>query len=64
MNILKGELNKKQMAKFVGVEFQEVDKSLAHLAELGFLRYKKIKDGKYQFTLYPSPVRELRIGNN
>jgi len=60
LNILKGKLNKKQMARFAGVEFKEVDKSLDHLEELGYLKYKKIK-GKYQFILYPEPVRELEI---
>ena len=62
MNILQGKLNKKQMARFAGVEIKEVDKSLAHLADLGYLRWKKIK-GQYQFTLYPEPatIRELEL---
>ena len=60
MNILKGKLSKKEMAKFAGVEIKEVDNSLNRLSDMGFLRYKKIS-GKYQFTLYPEPVRELEL---
>lgn len=61
MNILKGKLNKKEMAKFTGVKSRELDRSLAHLVSLGYLKYKKIKGGKYQFILYPEPVRELEF---
>jgi len=65
MNILKGKLNRKEMAKFAGVEtLSDVDKSLANLASLGYLKYKKIKGGKYQFILYPEPVRELTLSND
>jgi len=61
MNILRGKLNKIQMSKFVGVEIRELDKSLSHLINLGFLRCRKLKGGKYQFILYPEPVRELEL---
>ena len=66
MNILKGKLNKKEMARFVGVESREVDKSMARLASLGWLKYNKIKGGKYQFILYPEPVRimELKLSSS
>lgn len=64
MNILKGKLNKKQMAKFAGVEtLSEIDKSLARLADQGYLEYKKIKGGEYQFVLYPEPVKEIRLNS-
>ncbi|MBA7543149.1 hypothetical protein ES705_35476 [subsurface metagenome] len=57
MNILKGKLNKKEMARFAGVKIKDVDRSLANLANMGYLKFKKIKGGKYQFMLYPEPVR-------
>jgi len=64
MNILKGKLNKRDMARFAGVEtLSEIDKSLARLADMGYLRYRKIKGGIYQFTLYPEPVKELQLSN-
>lgn len=64
MNILKGRLNQKEMSKFMGVESQKVDKSLACLAEQGYIKYRKIKGGKYKFTLYPKPVKELGLRNS
>jgi len=63
MNILKGKLGKRKMAKFAGVKIKDVDRSLANLASLGYLEYKKLKGGKYQFILYPEPVKELQLGN-
>ena len=63
MNILKGKLGKRRMAKFAGVKCQDVDRSLANLASLGYIEYKKIKGGKYQFILYPEPVREIILNN-
>lgn len=65
MNILKGRLNKKEMARFAGVEFRKVDKSLSRLSDMGYLKYKKIRGG-YKFTLYPEPVtvKELELRNN
>jgi len=61
MNILKGKLNKKQMARFAGVEIGDVDKSLDHLVDMGFISWEKIR-GEYKFVLYSQPVttRELR----
>ncbi len=66
MNILKGKLNKKEMARFTGVRPREVDKSLTHLSDLGYIKYRKIKGGKYQFILYPEPVRimELKLSSS
>ena len=64
MNILKGKLGKRKMAKFAGVKCQDVDRSMAHLASLGYLEYKKMKGGEYQFTLYPEPVKELTLSND
>ena len=61
MNILKGKLNKKEMARFTGIKSRELDRSLAHLTGLGYLKYKKIKGGRYQFILYPEPIRELEF---
>lgn len=63
MNILKGKLNKRAMARFAGVEIGEVDKSLKLLSELGYLQYEKIRNGRYKFILFPEPVnvRELKI---
>ncbi|MBA7496382.1 hypothetical protein ES702_06990 [subsurface metagenome] len=62
MNILSGKLSKKDMARFAGVEtLSEVDKSLARLADQGYLKYRKIKGGIYKFTLYPEPINELEI---
>jgi len=61
MNILKGILNRKEMSRFAGVKPRELDKSLARLADQGYLKYGKIKGGKYQFILYPRPVRELEL---
>jgi len=62
MNILKGKLDKKQMARFAGVEtLSEIDKSLARLADQGYLKYRKIKGGIYKFTLYPEPVKEINL---
>ncbi|MBA7560494.1 hypothetical protein ES695_03495 [Candidatus Atribacteria bacterium 1244-E10-H5-B2] len=64
MNILKGKLNKKDMARFAGVEtLSAVDKSLARLADMGYLKYKKIRGGNYKFTLYPEPIKELKLTN-
>ncbi|MBA7561286.1 hypothetical protein ES695_07250 [Candidatus Atribacteria bacterium 1244-E10-H5-B2] len=63
MNILKGKLGKRKMAKFAGVKCQDVDKSLANLASMGYLKYKKIKGGIYKFTLYPEPVKEIELNN-
>ncbi|MBA7576084.1 hypothetical protein ES708_17921 [subsurface metagenome] len=66
MNILKGKLGKKEMARFTGVKPRELDSSLARLANLGWLKYNKIKGGKYQFILYPEPVRimELKLSSS
>ena len=50
------------MAKFAGVKCQELDKSLANLADMGYIKYRKNKD-EYHFTLYPEPVRELELNN-
>lgn len=63
MNILKGKLGKQKMAKFAGVKCQDVDKSLANLASLGYIEYRKIKGGKYTFVLYPQPVRIKELSN-
>jgi len=63
MNILKGKLNKKAMAKFAGVKCRDVDKSLANLASLGYIEYKKNKGGEYTFILYPHPVRIQELSN-
>ena len=63
MNILKGKLGKRKMAKFAGVKCQDVDKSLANLVSLGYLKYSKIKGGIYKFTLYPEPVKEIELNN-
>ena len=51
------------MAKFAGVKVKDVDRSLARLADQGYLRYKKIKGSKYQFILYPEPVNEIKLNN-
>ncbi|MBA7586758.1 hypothetical protein ES695_21760 [Candidatus Atribacteria bacterium 1244-E10-H5-B2] len=66
MNILKGKLNKKEMARFAGVKIKDVDRSLANLANMGYLKFNKIKGGKYQFILYPEPVRimELKLSSS
>ncbi len=61
MNILSGKLNKREMSRFIGS--REVDKSLDRLSDLGYIKYRKIKGGKYQFILYPEPVRELELNN-
>ena len=64
MNVLRGKLDKKNMARFAGVEtLSAVDKSLARLADQGYLRYSKIKGGKYQFILYPEPIKEIELNN-
>ncbi|MBA7496894.1 hypothetical protein ES702_07503 [subsurface metagenome] len=64
MNILSGKLGKRDMARFAGVEtLSEVDKSLARLADQGYLRYSKIKGGIYKFTLYPEPIKEIELNN-
>jgi Fic family protein len=63
MNILSGKLDKRQMANFTGVKYRELDKSLARLADMGYLKYRKIKGKKYKFILYPEPVRELELNN-
>ena len=64
MNILKGKLNKKNMARFAGVKSRELDITLARIAEQGYLKYEKMKGGIYQFVLYPEPVQELELRNN
>jgi len=63
MNILKGKLGKKEMARFTGVKSQELDKSLIRLTDMGYLKYRKIKGKKYKFILYPEPVKELELNN-
>jgi len=63
LNILKGKLNKKEMAKFTGVKPRELDITLKRIANQGFIKYEKVKGGEYQFILYPEPVRELEIKN-
>ena len=64
MNVLRGKLNKKNMAKFAGVEtLSAVDKSLARLADMGYLKYEKIRGGIYKFTLYPEPIKEIELNN-
>ncbi|MBA7526147.1 hypothetical protein ES705_18308 [subsurface metagenome] len=63
MNVMRGKLGKRKMAKFAGVKCQDVDKSLADLASMGYLEYKKIKGGIYKFTLYPEPVKEIELNN-
>jgi len=66
MNVLKGKLNKREMARFAGVAtLTEVDRTLARLADQGYLKYEKIRGGIYQFTLYPEPVtvKELELNN-
>ena len=66
MNILSGKLGKREMSRFVGVKSCDVDEGLAKLVNLGYLKYRKIKGGKYKFTLYPLPVtvRKLELRNN
>ena len=56
MNVMRGKLGKRKMAKFAGVKCQDVDKSLADLASMGYLEYSKIKGGIYKFTLYPERI--------
>ena len=63
MNILKGKLGKRKMAKFAGVKVKDVDRSLARLADQGYLEYRKVKGGEYQFVLYPLPVNEIKLNN-
>jgi predicted transcriptional regulator len=64
MNVLSGKLNKKNMAKFAGVEtLSAVDKSLARLADMGYLKYEKIRGGIYKFTLFPEPIKEIELNN-
>lgn len=64
MNILKGKLGKREMARFAGIEtLSEVDRSLARLADMGYLKYEKVKGGIYKFTLYPEPIRELTLSS-
>ena len=60
MNVLRGRLGKRKMAKFAGVKCQDVDKSLARLANRGYISYEKIDD-KYHFIMFPEPVNELEI---
>ncbi len=62
MNILSGKLGKLKMAKFAGVKVKDVDRSLANLANMGYIKYRKSKGG-YRFTLYPEPVREIKLNN-
>ncbi len=64
MNILRGKLGKRKMAKFTGVKCQDVDRSLANLASMGYLEYEKIKGGIYKFILYPEPVKEITLSND
>jgi predicted transcriptional regulator len=61
INILKGRLTKNEISRFVGVEEKDIEKSLDHLSYLGFLKYEKIRGGKYQFVLYPEPIREIQL---
>jgi Mn-dependent DtxR family transcriptional regulator len=63
MNVLKGKLGKRKMAKYAGVKCQDVDKSLARLSDLGYIKYRKIKGGNYRFILYPEPVNEIKLNN-
>jgi len=64
MNILRGKLNKRDMAKFAGVEtLSAVDESLARLADQGYIRYSKIKGSIYKFTLYSEPIKEVELNN-
>ena len=64
MNVLSGKLNKKNMARFAGVKkLSAVDKSLARLADMGYLKYEKTRGGMYKFILYPEPIKELTLSN-
>ncbi|MBA7537550.1 hypothetical protein ES705_29819 [subsurface metagenome] len=65
MNILKGKLNKREMFRYFGgaETLSKIDKSLTRLADQGYLRYSKIKGGKYQFILYPEPIKEIELNN-
>ncbi|MBA7591858.1 hypothetical protein ES708_34027 [subsurface metagenome] len=51
------------MAKFAGVKVKDIDRSLVNLANLGYLEYRKVKGGEYQFILYPEPVMEIKLNN-
>jgi Mn-dependent DtxR family transcriptional regulator len=58
---MRGRLTKKQLVGFLGVSLQEVDSSLDKLSDQGYLKYEKVKNGKYSFTFYPAPVREIQL---
>ena len=65
MNILKRKLNKREMFRYFGgaETLSKIDESLTRLANQGYLRYRKIRGGKYMFTLYSEPVKELELNN-
>ena len=65
MYILSGKLKKREMFRYFGgaETLSGIDKSLARLADMGYLKYNKLKGGIYDFILYPEPVKELELTN-
>ena len=65
MNVLKGKLNKREMFRYFGgaETLSKIDESLARLADMGYLKTKKIRGGMYKFTLFSEPIKEIELNN-
>jgi len=57
MSLLKGEITKKEMAKYAGVYINEVDKALDGLVAKGLIKYQKLKNGNYRYSICPPDKR-------
>lgn len=51
MSLLKGEITKKEMAKYASVSVNDVDNALDGLVDKGLIKYQKLKNGNYRYSI-------------
>lgn len=51
MSLLKREITKKEMAKYAGVFINDVDNALDGLVAKGLIKYQKLKNGNYRYSI-------------